>query len=50
MVSDGVRATLAGLTPWTNYTITVAASTRAGEGMASHSLVCTTDQDGEGTP
>ncbi|XP_071541356.1 cell adhesion molecule Dscam2-like [Panulirus ornatus] len=45
VVSEGLQATLAGLTPWTNYSISVAASTRAGEGVASHILSCTTDQD-----
>ncbi|XP_037792633.1 Down syndrome cell adhesion molecule-like protein Dscam2 [Penaeus monodon] len=45
VVSEGLRATLAGLRPWTNYSVSVAASTRAGEGVASLPLVCTTDQD-----
>ncbi|ROT64498.1 putative Down syndrome cell adhesion molecule-like protein Dscam2 [Penaeus vannamei] len=45
VVSEGLRATLAGLRPWTNYSVSVAASTRAGEGLASLPLVCTTDQD-----
>lgn len=49
MVSEGIRTTLTSLTPWTNYTISVAASTRAGEGVASQGIVCTTDQDGEST-
>ncbi|XP_063589130.1 cell adhesion molecule Dscam2-like [Penaeus indicus] len=45
VVSEGLRATLAGLRPWTNYSVSVAASTRAGEGVASLPLVCTTDQE-----
>ncbi|XP_071517137.1 cell adhesion molecule Dscam2-like [Panulirus ornatus] len=45
VVSEGLRATLAGLTPWTNYSVSVAASTRAGEGTPSHAIICTTDQD-----
>nr|XP_045585779.1 Down syndrome cell adhesion molecule-like protein Dscam2 isoform X2 [Procambarus clarkii] len=45
VVSEGQRATLAGLFPWTNYSLTVSASTRAGEGTPSHAIVCTTDQD-----
>ncbi|XP_069947115.1 cell adhesion molecule Dscam2 isoform X1 [Cherax quadricarinatus] len=45
VVSETQRATLAGLSPWTNYSITVAAATRAGEGAPAHALLCTTDQD-----
>ncbi|KAG7172368.1 Down syndrome cell adhesion molecule-like protein 2-like 15, partial [Homarus americanus] len=41
VVSEGLRATVAGLTPWTNYTVTVAASTRAGK--------CQKRRRGEGT-
>ncbi|KAK4288092.1 hypothetical protein Pmani_038864, partial [Petrolisthes manimaculis] len=45
VVDDGQRATLNNLTPWTNYSLSVAASTRAGEGVASHPIICTTNQD-----
>ncbi|XP_066948108.1 cell adhesion molecule Dscam2-like isoform X4 [Macrobrachium rosenbergii] len=45
MVSEGLRATLTALLPWTNYSVTVAASTRAGEGVSSLPLICTTNQD-----
>ncbi|XP_069972795.1 cell adhesion molecule Dscam1 isoform X4 [Penaeus vannamei] len=45
VVSEGLRATLTGLKPWTNYSVSVAASTRAGEGVQSLALVCTTEQD-----
>ncbi|KAK4287145.1 hypothetical protein Pmani_039780, partial [Petrolisthes manimaculis] len=45
VVEEGQRATLNNLTPWTNYSLSVAASTRAGEGVASHHVICTTNQD-----
>ncbi|KAK7082481.1 hypothetical protein SK128_000210 [Halocaridina rubra] len=45
-VSEGLRATLTELLPWTNYSITVTAATRAGEGVASAPLPCVTNQDG----
>lgn len=48
MMSKGLRAQLENLRPWTNYSVSVAASTRAGQGVASEPLVCTTHQDGEG--
>lgn len=48
MMSKGLRAQLDNLRPWTNYSVSVAASTRAGQGVASEALVCTTHQDGKG--
>ncbi|XP_050724052.1 cell adhesion molecule Dscam2-like [Eriocheir sinensis] len=45
MMSKGLRAQLDNLRPWTNYSVSVAASTRAGQGVASEALVCTTHQD-----
>ncbi|CAL4091057.1 unnamed protein product, partial [Meganyctiphanes norvegica] len=45
VMSDGVRATVTGLTAWSNYTVTVAAATLAGEGVASDPVTCTTDED-----
>lgn len=47
MMSKDLRAQLDNLRPWTNYSVTVAASTRAGQGVASTPLICTTHQDGE---
>lgn len=38
--------TVMGLRPWTNYTVTVAAVTRAGPGVTSPDLTCTTREDG----
>ena len=38
---------LTGLHPWTNYSIRVSASTRAGEGKFSKPIHCITHQDGK---
>uniref|UniRef100_A0A0P4WN52 Down syndrome cell adhesion molecule-like protein Dscam2 n=2 Tax=Scylla olivacea TaxID=85551 RepID=A0A0P4WN52_SCYOL len=45
MMSKDLRAQLDNLRPWMNYSVTVAASTRAGQGVASTPLICTTHQD-----
>ncbi|CAL4206067.1 unnamed protein product, partial [Meganyctiphanes norvegica] len=45
VMSDGMRATVRGLAAWSNYTVTVAAATLAGEGVASDTVSCTTDED-----
>ena len=47
LMSKDLRAQLENLRPWTNYSMSVAALTRAGQGVASKSLICTTHQDGE---
>lgn len=52
MVNETTRITTAteevvgGLTPWTNYSVSVAAHTQAGLGIASQELLCTTREDG----
>ncbi|XP_045105879.1 Down syndrome cell adhesion molecule-like protein Dscam2 isoform X1 [Portunus trituberculatus] len=45
VMQDGQQATLDSLTPWTNYSVTVAAFTRAGQGVSSPAIICTTEQD-----
>ena len=47
VMQDGQRATLDTLTPWTNYSVTVAGFTKAGQGVSSPAVICTTEQDGE---
>lgn len=47
VVTEGQQASLKGLQPWTNYSVTVAASTGAGQGVTSTPLTCTTQQDGK---
>ena len=47
VVSEQQTSILTGLEPWSNYSISVAASTKAGEGVTSSPTVCTTDEDGE---
>lgn len=46
-VVGGLEETVGGLLPWTNYSVTVAARTRAGAGVTSPDLVCTTKEDGK---
>ncbi|CAL4117640.1 unnamed protein product, partial [Meganyctiphanes norvegica] len=50
VLSEGFRATLSSLHPWTNYSVAVAAATQAGEGVASTPVLCTTDQDVPSAP
>ncbi|XP_063888647.1 cell adhesion molecule Dscam2-like [Scylla paramamosain] len=45
VATEGLRARLEGLLPFTNYSISVSAATRAGQGVASPALTCTTHQD-----
>ena len=45
--TSGREETVGGLRAWTNYTIAVAAVTRAGVGVFSSDMTCTTRQDGE---
>ncbi|KAK3858057.1 hypothetical protein Pcinc_035719, partial [Petrolisthes cinctipes] len=45
VVTEGQQASLKGLQPWTNYSVIVAASTGAGQGVTSSPLTCTTQQD-----
>ena len=47
VVTDSTSAILEGLEPWSNYSVSVAASTKAGEGVTSHPIICTTLEDGE---
>ncbi|KAK3861972.1 hypothetical protein Pcinc_032114, partial [Petrolisthes cinctipes] len=49
-VVGGLEETVGGLLPWTNYSVTVAARTRAGAGVTSPDLVCTTKEDVAGVP
>ena len=44
---DETNTTLESLDPWSNYSISVAASTKAGEGIGSAAVVCTTLEDGK---
>ena len=48
-VVEGPEAALGDMYRYTNYSITVAASTRAGLGTASPPIVCATDMDGKNT-
>ncbi|XP_050729970.1 cell adhesion molecule Dscam2-like isoform X1 [Eriocheir sinensis] len=45
IMRKGQRATLDTLTPFTNYSVSVAAFTKAGQGVSSPAVMCTTDQD-----
>ncbi|XP_064112208.1 cell adhesion molecule Dscam2-like isoform X2 [Macrobrachium nipponense] len=49
-VTNGREENVGGLRPWTNYTVSVAATTRAGAGVASQDLTCTTKEDIAGAP
>lgn len=46
--TSGREESVGGLRAWTNYSVTVAAVTRAGVGVASPDLTCTTREDGKG--
>ena len=46
-VVAGQSSSLVDLERFTNYSITVAASTKAGLGVASNSITCATEEDGE---
>ncbi|KAK3849219.1 hypothetical protein Pcinc_044013, partial [Petrolisthes cinctipes] len=46
----GLMVSLEGLQAWTNYSVSVAAFTRAGRGVASTPLTCTTAQDVPSSP
>ena len=46
-VVEGPSTALGDLHKFTNYSVSVAASTRAGLGVASESIICSTDMDGE---
>ncbi|CAL4146593.1 unnamed protein product, partial [Meganyctiphanes norvegica] len=47
---SGIQETVNKLKPWTNYTVTVAATTRAGTGPFSTEIICTTPEDVAGVP
>lgn len=47
-MTSGQEESVGGLRAWTNYSVTVAAVTRAGVGVASPDLTCTTREDGKG--
>ncbi|XP_071546322.1 cell adhesion molecule Dscam2-like isoform X3 [Panulirus ornatus] len=49
-MTNGREESVGGLRPWTNYSVTVAAVTRAGAGVASPDLTCTTREDVAGAP
>ncbi|XP_069190704.1 cell adhesion molecule Dscam2 isoform X3 [Procambarus clarkii] len=49
-ITSGREESVGGLRPWTNYTVTVAAVTRAGPGVTSPDLTCTTREDVAGAP
>ncbi|CAL4108240.1 unnamed protein product, partial [Meganyctiphanes norvegica] len=46
----GSEETVESLRPWTNYSVTVAATTRAGTGPPSPDITCMTAEDVSGTP
>ena len=46
-MTSGREESVGGLRAWTNYSVTVAAVTRAGVGVASPDLTCTTREDGK---
>jgi len=46
MVSD-LETTLSGLVSWSNYSVTVLAFNKAGEGVPSEQIICQTDEDGK---
>lgn len=45
-ITAELRTAIGNLRPFTNYSMTVAASTRAGIGLASDPLTCATEEDG----
>ncbi len=45
--TEGESVELQGLETYTNYSVTVAAFTRAGGGVASQQVFCSTEEDGE---
>lgn len=46
-MTNGREESVGGLRAWSNYTVTVAAVTRAGAGVSSPDLICTTREDGQ---
>lgn len=46
-MTSGREEIVGGLRAWSNYTVTVSAVTRAGAGVASPDLTCTTREDGQ---
>ena len=49
-ISHALSTVLHGLSPYTNYTVQVLAYTRAGEGVASSPISCTTEETGKPFP
>ncbi|KAK1131200.1 hypothetical protein K0M31_017488 [Melipona bicolor] len=49
-ISHALSTVLHGLSPYTNYTVQVLAYTRAGEGVASSPISCTTEETGKSFP
>ncbi|XP_047490923.1 Down syndrome cell adhesion molecule-like protein Dscam2 [Penaeus chinensis] len=49
-MTSGREEIVGGLRAWSNYTVTVSAVTRAGAGVASPDLTCTTREDVAGMP
>lgn len=49
-MTNGREEIVGGLRAWSNYTVTVSAVTRAGAGVASPDLTCTTREDGQCRP
>ncbi|XP_043479175.1 Down syndrome cell adhesion molecule-like protein Dscam2 isoform X3 [Leptopilina heterotoma] len=49
-ITQALSAVLHGLNPYTNYTVQVLASTRAGDGVSSIPVSCTTEEDVPGAP
>ncbi|XP_069995909.1 cell adhesion molecule Dscam2 [Penaeus vannamei] len=49
-MTNGREEIVGGLRAWSNYTVTVSAVTRAGAGVASPDLTCTTREDVAGMP
>ncbi|ROT68397.1 putative Down syndrome cell adhesion molecule-like protein Dscam2 [Penaeus vannamei] len=49
-MTNGREESVGGLRAWSNYTVTVAAVTRAGAGVSSPDLICTTREDVAGVP
>lgn len=45
-ISHGLSTILQSLNPYTNYTVQVLAYTRAGEGISSNPVSCTTEETG----
>ncbi|XP_037792808.1 Down syndrome cell adhesion molecule-like protein Dscam2 [Penaeus monodon] len=48
-MTSGREESVGGLRAWSNYTVTVAAVTRAGAGVSSPDLICTTREDARNT-